>query len=416
MSVPPSLICSDWPNMRHLRLLDLAAQDGSLTKAARAVHISQPAASQAIAKLARVFDAPLLERVGNAVTLTPEGQIVTERARRALAHLQDPALFAKGRARQASADLLERYASITQLRVMALFALTGSFPATARGLGQTEASVQRAAKDIEQIIGQPVLEGGRRSRALNAVGQNIARRASLALREIELAHADLRARKGLFDSRLVIGALPLARTRLVPRAVLRLLEKYPFARIEILDGAYEFLLQRLRLGACDLIVGALRDDVGADDLLEAPLLSDSLRLVARAGHPFVGAEISGPELGQFPWIVPRRDAPARRVFEAFAQRHGLGQHLRGHVETGSLVVLRGILLESDALALISPNQIRYELEQGLLVTLDIPVPGSARAIGVTALRTGLPGRLHLDFLEFLAQEVARSAASDGGFR
>lgn len=416
MPVTSNPFCPDWPNMRHLRLLDIAAQDGSLTQAARAVHISQPAASQAIAKLARIFDAPLFERVGNAVTLTPEGQIVTARARRALAHLQDPVLVSKGRARQPSDTLLERYASITQLRVMALFALEGSFAATAQGLGQTEASVQRAAKDLERVLGQPVMEGGRRNRTLTAMGQAVARRASLALREIEMAHAELREWRGLFDSRLVIGALPLARTRIVPRAVVRLLAKYPSATIEILDGAYGFLLQRLRLGACDMIVGALRDDAGADDLAETRLLNDSLRVVARAGHPLARRAVSGPELGQFPWVVPRSDAPARRVFEAFAQQHGLGQRLGGHVETGSLVVLRGVLLESDALALISPNQIRYELEQGLMVALDIPVPGSGRDIGVTVLREGLPGRLHLDFLQFLAQEASNASAPGPGLR
>lgn len=395
----------DWPNIRHLRLLEIAEREGSLTRAAQAVNITQPAASQAIAKLARIFEAPLLERVGNAAVATEEGRIVSQRARRALMHLRDSTLLTRERARQMNDDLLERYASVTQLRVMALYALTGSFDATAQSMGQTEASVRRASKEVERIIGQPVLEGGQRNRVLSAAGTIVARRASLALREIDLAHSELRERRGVFDTRLVIGALPLARTQIVPRAAVQLLQKYPSARLEILDGSYEFLLQRLRLGACDMIIGALRDDASDQDLQETRLFTDSLRVVTRAGHPLAGRSIVDGELGKFPWILPRRDAPARRVFEALAQVQGIDLAKLGHVETGSLVVLRGMILASDSLTLISPNQISYEIDEGLMVPLKVPLLGAEREIGVTELQNTMPGRLHSDFLGYVTREA-----------
>ena len=402
----------DWPNMRHLRLLDIAESEGSLTQAAQAMNISQPAASQAMAKLARIFGAPLLERVGNSAVATEEGKLVTRRARRALLHLQAPSLVPRARARQVSPNLLERYASITQLRVISIYALTGSFATTAQELGQTEASVRRACKEIERIIGQPVLEGTNRDRGLSAAGTLVATCASLALREIALAHAELRERQGVFESRLVIGALPLVRTQIVPQAVVRLLAKYPSAAVEVLDGSYEFLLQRLRLGACDVIIGALRNDATEQDIVEKRLFTDRLSVVARAGHPLAGHRLEGPELGAYPWILPRRDAPSRRVFDLLAQRHNLKTEQAGHVETGSLVILRGVLLASDTLALISPNQISYEIEQGLLVALEVELEGAEREIGVAELKTSLPSRLHMDFLEILEQEAMNATGRD----
>ena len=395
----------EWPNLRHLRLLEIAARHDSLTQAAGQVNISQPAASQAIAKLGRIFGARLLERCGNAVMPTDEGRIVIARARRALDHLQHPHPGTRSRTRQARADLLERYASVTQLRVMALFAVTGSLSAIAAELGQTEASVQRAVKDIERIIGQPALEGGPRNRVLSAAGQQVATRASLALREIDLAHADLRERAGVFDSRLVIGVLPLARTRIVPRAIVRLQAQYPSATVEVLEGAYDFLLRRLRLGACDMIIGALRSDLAQADLDETPLLRDRLRVVARAGHPLAGRRLDPADLAAARWILPRRDAPARRVFDAMAARHGLLTAGHGHIETGSLVVLRGVLLESDALTLISPNQISYEIEQGLLRVLDVPLDGGERDIGIAQLQGNMPGQLRSRFIALIAEEA-----------
>ncbi|MDD7972053.1 LysR family transcriptional regulator [Roseinatronobacter alkalisoli] len=398
-----------FPNLRHLRLLDVAISESSLTAAARKVHISQPAASQAIAKLAEVFGARLIERSGNNVAPTPEGEIVVKRARRALDHLRATGPGLKGRKptdRAQAGDLLVRYASTSQLRAVSAFATTGSFAAAARKLGQAESSVQRACRDIERIIGQPLLEGGQRKRVLTASGQRLAEQASLALNEVTLARAELRERAGVFDSHLVIGALPLARTQLVPRAIVQLMARYPAARIEIVDGAYDALVQQMRLGACDFIIGALRGRDRAKGLQERALFKDLLCIVARAGHPLAGRRVQGAELARFPWILPRRDAPARHVFERLSSLHGLEDPARGHVETGSLVVVRGLLMESDALTLISLSQIDYEYTQGLLAPLDFPLDDAQRVIGVTLLDSSLPNSLQRTFLEFLEDSSA----------
>lgn len=391
-------------NLRHLRLLDVAVRERSLSRAANLVHISQPAASQAIAKLAKLFGVRLLERVGNTVTPTEEGLIVVARARRALDHLRDLGPLARPRhagARSGMADLLERYSSTSQLRALATFATTGSFASAARRIGQTETSIQRACRNIEQIIGLPLIEGGQRNRSLTAPGRIVAAQASLALKELATAHAELREREGVFDGRLVIGALPLARTRLVPEAVVRLMARYPEARIEITDGSYEALVQRLRFGTCDMIVGALRGATRPAGLREIPLFHDRLSIVARKAHPLAGRAVTGADLRGFPWILPRIDSPARHLFEELAARHGLTDPSRGHVETGSLVNLRGILLESDALALISLRQIDYEYIQGLLVPLDFPIADTERPIGITLLEEALPTGLQGAFLEYL---------------
>lgn len=152
------------PNLRHLRLLDVAVRERSMSRAASKVHMSQPAASQALARLGEVFGARLLERAGNSVVTTDEGRIVVARARRALDHLGDMGsvlrLRASGGARAIPARPLERYASSSQLRALATVAMTGSFAAAARRLGQSDSSVMRACREIERVIGVALFEGG----------------------------------------------------------------------------------------------------------------------------------------------------------------------------------------------------------------------------------------------------------------
>ncbi|HHY53333.1 MAG TPA: LysR family transcriptional regulator [Clostridiales bacterium] len=66
--------------IEHIRLFYLAASLGSITKAARASHISQPALSQQIQRLEQELGFKLFERSNRGVDLTPAGQIVEKYA------------------------------------------------------------------------------------------------------------------------------------------------------------------------------------------------------------------------------------------------------------------------------------------------------------------------------------------------
>ncbi len=399
------------PNLRHLRLLVATLARGSLTRAADHVHISQPAASQAMARLAEVFGARLLERAGNRIVPTPEGRIVAHRAGRALAHLAEAgrrlSRAQRGTNGGLTADLLERHATMPQLKALSAFAVAGSFSAAARVLGQTEPSVQRAAREVERIAGVALFDGSFRALRLTPAGETLARHAALMLKEVAAAQSELREREGRFDGRLVVGTLPLVRTRIVPEAVVALAARYPEAQVEIVDGPYEQLALSVQVGTCDLLVGALRGAAAPPGLAEEELFRDALAIVARAGHPLAGRRLAGPDLAGHPWVLPRRDTPSRAILDRLMQAWGLDSGGSGHVETGSLVALRGILTASDALTILSPRQIEVELDTGLLTVLDLALPPTDRPIGVSVLGGWQPTALGRAFLEEL-----RRAAGD----
>lgn len=74
--------------LRHLRVfLDIAAQ-GSLTAAARAQGLTQPALSRSLAELEALLDRPLFRREGRRLILTDEGALFRDHAARALQMLE----------------------------------------------------------------------------------------------------------------------------------------------------------------------------------------------------------------------------------------------------------------------------------------------------------------------------------------
>jgi DNA-binding transcriptional LysR family regulator len=75
----------DTPSLRQLRSFVAAVERGSITEAARALHLTQPAASQQLRELERILGTRLLERAEGRVLPTAAGTALLAPARRALA-------------------------------------------------------------------------------------------------------------------------------------------------------------------------------------------------------------------------------------------------------------------------------------------------------------------------------------------
>jgi DNA-binding transcriptional LysR family regulator len=67
-------------NLVHLKVLAAVARHGSVTEAARELHYSQPSVSHHLSRLEATTGVRLVQRVGRGIRLTPEGQLLANRA------------------------------------------------------------------------------------------------------------------------------------------------------------------------------------------------------------------------------------------------------------------------------------------------------------------------------------------------
>ncbi|PWJ26526.1 DNA-binding transcriptional LysR family regulator [Branchiibius hedensis] len=74
-------------DLKQLTALVTVSEVGSVTKAAQVLHIVQPAVTRQIRSLEEEFGVTLFERSRQGMTLTAEGEVLVERARRALQEL-----------------------------------------------------------------------------------------------------------------------------------------------------------------------------------------------------------------------------------------------------------------------------------------------------------------------------------------
>lgn len=395
-------------NLRHLFALTIIAETGSVSAAAQRVHLSQSALTQALRKIEKSAGAALFDRVGFGVTQTDAGRLLISRSGRAstlLARAEREIRQREGISRKL--DESHRHITVSQLRALIAIVETGGYSLAARKLGLAQPTVYRAAKDLEARIGVEFF--GRSAKGVEArePARILARYAELAFSEIRQGFEEISELHGNMMSRVSVGCLPLARAELLPRAVTRLLKIYPDARVSILDGPYGEQLHALRYGQIDWIIGALRSPSPTTDILQQHLFEEPLSIVVRTGHPLLGKPLpDSATLANLEWIAPREHTPTRDLFTSFFARAGVATPQR-IIECSSLVATRGLLQNSDRVALMSPMQIRGDIATRQLAILGQPLPGTSRSIGITVRTDWNPTIVQAEFTR-----IVRASAMD----
>lgn len=381
-------------NLRHLKAVVAAVETGSVSAAARAVNLTQPAITQGIAKLERAIGMPLFERRPGGIIPTEAARILAPRAEAALR------LIGSGRV------------TAPQMRAFIALARGGSYAAAALATGIREASLHRAVSDLSVGLGQRLVERRGRGVALSVRGQSVARRFRLADAELRAALGELETLQGREVGRIAVGAMPLARARLLPNAMAAFNRRHPQIQLVIAEGSHAELIGPLRDGELDMLVGALREGPGGDDIVQRPLFVDRPVILGRAGHPLArsGGSSSVEELAAFKWVVPPEGTPLRAQWRQMFEDSGF-EAPRVGIECGSVMMVRQLLMQSNYLTLLSPDQVAVELEAGWLASLGAAPGDPSRTIGVTTRAEWRPTGVQRAFLEALDQE-ARSIAGE----
>lgn len=383
-------------NLRHLRALPALADAGNISEAARLVGMTQPALSQALLKLERIFGADLFQRHAEGVFLTSDGRRVLQRVNRALDSLVR--LFrVSGTARRRS-DLVKSLTS-AHLRGLLTVAERGSFVAAAEAAGVSVPAVHRAVRDLEALAGLPLVVRRGRGIDLSQSGHAFASAFAICVSELTAALDEGAGRGG----RITVGAMALSRSLLLPATLSTLLRERSDVRADVVEGSYLELVGQLRSGRIDIIIGALRAQPESD-LRQETLFNDRLTIIGRADHPLANKNADFEELAGYPWIVARRASGLLERWQQIFDRAGVPRP-DAPIQCGSVALIRGVLVQSDFLTLLSRSQVRAEIDAGFLIQIRSCIPDTMRVIGSITRRDWYPTELQERFLVIL-REVA----------
>jgi len=394
---------SGFPNIRHMRVFVETARTGSVSTAAELCHLSQPAASQAVAGLETYFGTPLFISNRQRSALTTCGILVECRTRAAMKHLRDGAKNALREAsdKEVHRQTFELSVTASQLRNLIAIANAGSFTVAARTLGLSQPTIHRAARNLEAIAGTPFFTARASGVRLTAAADAFMRGAKLAQNEIRQAVEDISRENGVERGTFVLGSLPLARTAIVPKAIHAMVSNVEGFQVRVVEGPYAELLRSLLEGDIDCLIGALRHPIPTDDIEQELLFQDALAIVAHPSHPLVDQPIvTLDDTVEFPWIAPPKETPAGQYLFDTLQIHKRAKS-PVRVVSSSMAVLRGVLTEGPYVSIVSRHQINVDEALGTIAVIDVPLSGHVRDIGLTYRHDWIPTETQSLFIEYL---------------
>lgn len=260
---------------------------------------------------------------------------------------------------------------------------SGSLKIAAARLFLTQPAISKTLKDLEEIIGTRLLIRGRGGLQLTREGEVFLPFAEQSLAALGHGLASLAGLSAGEAVPLRVGALPSVAAEFLPRAVNRFYDLSPRSPVTVEDGRVAPLLDQLRNGELEFVLGRMGPPESMPGLSFTPLYSDNVIFVAAHDHPLTKGctleDLSG-------WLVlyPPAKAAIRPLVDRFLMSQG-APRLPHRLETVSGAFGRSMTLgPKQAVWVISEGVIASDLQSGQMVRLDIDTSEMSGPIGIMA--------------------------------
>lgn len=373
-------------SLKHARLLLAAAKHSSVTGAAAAINRSQTSVTKSLHDLERDVGVELFDRSAKGITLTGFGKALEKGALLAADSFQRARGSVAPNTMQASPSISRFFEMDVSDRWLDAFLAVAEHQdtqAAADELGITVAAILVNIRKLEDMLRQPLFERLPNATVPTSFSKTLVKEVKLARMHLRHACDEIKAMQGIKAGLVTFGSLPFSRTYLLPKAITRLRAAYPDIDVVTMEAPYAELLSALRCGDIDFLVSALdRSEPDDSSLSRESLIYNRPSIVVRSGHPLTKLKaVTWDDVSDYEFVLQHKESPTRHMLEDALNEHG-HELPRYAVQTGSLLITRGILKDTDMVTVLSAHQISYEQELDLLTTIDLPILDDSRPIGI----------------------------------
>lgn len=297
--------------------------------------------------------------------------------------------------------------NLDDLTYFLAIAETGLLHRAALKVGISQPALTKAVRRLEAELGVPLFERSPKGMQLTRYGIEFERNAV----NLRAAYEDTLCKIAELHSgdlaKARLGATP-ATESLVNRTFLALLKRRPALRLDLNVQLSDALMQALLEGEIDLVVAPMPVEL-PEDLVAVRLLTESIEIVCRSGHPLsdLGKPASPEQLSCYTWILPGQSVSARQQIDAYFERHHVeGPSVQVQSNYSSPVGVFSLIASTDMLGICS-TQHRPVAEQYRLQAIQASRADWPREIACLMRKSGSLSALTSTFKEQLLQEAAR---------
>jgi LysR family transcriptional regulator of abg operon len=197
----------------------------------------------------------------------------------------------------------------------------GGIRAAAKRLGISQPALSKTIQELETSLGAPLVTRSAQGSTPTDYGEALFRRLQVVDQEFRRAKDEIDQMLGARRGNVAVGLSAISSMLMISPVLHRFWRRYPDAKVRVVDGLFEHLLNGVRRGSFDFSIGGLPPATDDNQVSAERLFENRLVPMVRRGHPLAGAT-SLAELAGARWLFTNEE-PA---FVALMRRHfeGLG--------------------------------------------------------------------------------------------
>jgi DNA-binding transcriptional LysR family regulator len=270
---------------------------------------------------------------------------------------------------------------IRQLRHFVAVVEYGNLSLAARKVYISQPALTRSIKNLEDVLGTPLLERQPRGVVPTPAGELFYQYARMILNDCQRATEGIRTLKSGISGNVSLGIGAIFTETVMQRVVELVAEQLPSVNLTVTEGYFEDLVQGLQMGRLDFLLTNFPIAVNSDELVMEPLLDLEIVIVAGAQNALARRRSLGvSDLAQAHWVVVNQP----HSLEGFAQYFSTnGIAAPTHVlKTNSLPLIRTLIVQGDYFTFLPRMFVGREIGEGTVRPLQVGTPPAVRRAGL----------------------------------
>jgi DNA-binding transcriptional LysR family regulator len=222
-----------------------------------------------------------------------------------------------------------------------------NFTRAAAHLHLAQAALSEQIRKLEDELGTPLFNRGRRETILTAAGETLRLHAEALLDRADAARRAVQDLVGLRGGRLTIGAIPSVSACLLPAAIAAFRRRHPLVELGLFEGTSEAVAQWVESGRVEFGIVQLPTTGGSFD--EHLLFTEPFVALVAKTHPTAKQRtVSLAKLSQEPFVLYK----GRARDTALAACRAAGFEPRIACESSELETIRSLVAAGLGIAIL----------------------------------------------------------------
>jgi DNA-binding transcriptional LysR family regulator len=285
-----------------------------------------------------------------------------------------------------------------QLEALIAIVRERGFSRAAEHLARTQPAISIAIKKLEEEVGVPLLDRGRKSIALTDAGEVMLEYAQKIVNLRVEAISSIDELRQLHHGKVAVGANESTSLYFLPNIILAYRQQHRHIKVEVYRTSSEQLSRMVKEHRLDFAI--LAYDPQDTQLESFPVLQDELVLIMNPKHLLAKKKkVTVQELGQETFLAHNVKSPARDRVIQFFRDHQVPLNIS--IELATIETIKRFVEMDLGLAIVPRMCVEEEIRTGKLVTVSIQDLKIRRTLRVVYLRDRILPHAATAFLQLV---------------